>query len=105
MTSDHTNPAESNRRRPSQRERLLELLQSHGGAWVPLPEILDLQVAQYGARIFELRRAGYQIENRQEGEHTYFRLLGFTAPVSAPKHPQSVQGELFDLTPPHRDLG
>src|SRR4029077_16943774 len=108
MTSDHTNPAESNRRRPSQRERLLELLQSHGGAWVPLPEILDLQVAQYGARIFELRRAGYQIENRQEGEHSWFRLL--SAPVKKaaesaafPKQPQAAQGELF--TPAHRDLG
>jgi hypothetical protein len=91
--------------RLNQRERLLELLRSHNGAWVPLPEILDLHIAQYAARIFELRRAGYQIENRQEGEHSWFRLLGFTAPVSAPasKPMQSAQGELF--TPAHRDLG
>jgi hypothetical protein len=89
--------------RLNQRKRILELLRSHDGAWVPLPEILDLQVAQYGARILELRRAGYQIENRQEGEHSWFRLIGFTAPAPAPNQPQSAQGELFAAQ--HKDLG
>jgi hypothetical protein len=97
--------------RLNQRERILELLRSHDGAWVPLPEILALHIAQYAARIFELRRAGYQIENRQEGEHSWFRLLpeksflrkGSSEPAHAPKPVQSEQGELF--TPAHRDLG
>ena len=102
LPSDHNQLPDCNHRL-TQRDRLLQLLQSRSGAWVPLPEILNLQVAQYGARIFELRRAGYQIENKQEGEHTYFRLLGFTTPVSASKQPQSAQGELFALQ--HRDLG
>jgi hypothetical protein len=77
---------------------------SRNGAWIPLPAILALHIAQDGARVHELRHLGYHIENRQEGERSWFRLVGFTTPVRK-REPQSVQGELFDLTQEHRDLG
>jgi hypothetical protein len=103
LASEHSRSLDCNRR-PSQRDRLLEFLRSRNGAWVPLPEILDLHIAQYGARLHELRKAGFIIESRQEGSSSWFRLLGFTAPASAPKRePQFTQGELFAVQ--HRDLG
>ena len=34
--------------------------------WVQLPEILALGIAQYNARIHELRAAGYNIECRKQ---------------------------------------
>ncbi len=63
----------------SQREKLLRLLQEHGG-WVDLGSILELKIAQYSARILDLRRKGYRIENRvlrhSDGQvHSSFRLL------------------------------
>ncbi len=76
----------------TQRERLLRLLEEHSGCWVDLPRILDLRIAQYGARIRELRRElepkGYRIENRVLRSNgrvsSCFRLLP----------PQPPQGEL-----------
>lgn len=64
----------------TQHNRILALLRSYNGDWVPLPKILDLHIAQYGARIKELRNEGYQIENKLleivNGEkHTAFRLI------------------------------
>lgn len=77
----------------TQRERLLRLLEENCGRWVDLPSILGLGVAQYGARIYELRRElqpkGYRIENRTERKdgavHSWFRLV-----------PPRVQDGLFD---------
>jgi hypothetical protein len=51
--------------RVSQCERLLTLLKSRSG-WVGLDEILGLRIAQFSARILELRRDGYTITNRIE---------------------------------------
>jgi hypothetical protein len=66
-------------RRPTQCERILEVLRDANGEWVPLPKILALGIAQYNARIFQLRAAGHDIENRTEevdGEtHSWYRLL------------------------------
>lgn len=83
--------------RDTQRDRVLALLKS--GREVALPELLRLGVAQYNARILELRRMGYQIENRTErvaGEtHSWFRLI-------------EESGRLFPDIPEsayHRDLG
>lgn len=59
----------------SQRDRLLALLESRLREWVPLPRILDLGIAQYNARIYELRRLGHRIENKQEGDRSWFRLV------------------------------
>jgi hypothetical protein len=52
--------------RATQRGRLLDLLRSRAGQWIPLPEILALGFAQFGARILELRRSGHTILNRTE---------------------------------------
>lgn len=50
--------------RATQRDQILRLLVQAGGAEVPLPRILELKISQFGARILELRRAGYHIVNR-----------------------------------------
>ena len=65
--------------RPRQRDRLLALLKSRAPAWVPLPDILSLRIAQYNARFFELRRLGHRIESRQQAEHSWFRLVTSSA--------------------------
>lgn len=61
-----------------QRQAILNLLQANLNEWVPLPEILRLGIAQYNARILELRREGHIIENKLKGEngtrHSWFRL-------------------------------
>lgn len=74
---------------------ILELLRKTPGEWVPLPKILDLGVAQYNARVWDLRKKGFVIENRTKVEqvldqgfapgdpnatthdvrHSWFRLL------------------------------
>jgi hypothetical protein len=64
----------------NQRARLLAPLIEARGGWVGLPTILALGIAQYNTRFYELRRLGFQIENRkQRGSdgvvHSYFRLL------------------------------
>lgn len=67
MSSDHH----------TQRGRILRLLLEARGDWVPLPAIVAL-AAQYSARIFELRRRGFRIENRTQkvgdSRHSWFRL-------------------------------
>jgi hypothetical protein len=45
--------------------RILAILRARDGTWVPLPEIMAC-AAQQNARIFELRRCGFTIENRTE---------------------------------------
>lgn len=69
----------ANTRRGTQCERLLRFFEERQGQWVPLPEILALGIAQFGARILELRRSGYVIENRREhagkAVHSWYRLV------------------------------
>lgn len=65
--------------RNTQRAAILRLLIAARGAWVPLPNILVLGIAQYNARIFELRALGFRIENKIERDadgqvHSWFRL-------------------------------
>ncbi len=71
----------------TQRTRILRLLIDARGGWVSLPEIMAC-AAQYNARILELRRLGFSIENRTERvggvRHSWFRLLNSPAP-SAPE--------------------
>jgi biotin operon repressor len=63
--------------RASQRERILELLSAARGNWVSLPQV-QACAAQYNARVFELRRLGYRIENKiREADgvrRSWFRL-------------------------------
>jgi hypothetical protein len=96
----------------TQRSRILRLLIDAHGAWIPLPEIMAY-AAQYNARILELRRLGFNVENRTERvdgvRHSWFRLLSSpTPPVPAPKpepapatewkdRPRSTGLPLFDL--------
>jgi hypothetical protein len=77
-----------NAARQTQSAEILRLLTDARGAWVPLPQILDLGIAQYSARIFELRRAGHHIENKTESvngrRRSWFRLVESPTP-EAPK--------------------
>jgi hypothetical protein len=77
----------SNHARNNQQKQILDLLRSKTPGWVPLPEILALRVAQYSARILELRRSGHTIENKTERKdgcrHSWFRLV--EKPATTPK--------------------
>ena len=55
-----------NAKHTTQRARLLALLRSRGEEWIPLPEILALGFAQFGARLLEIRRDGHSILNKIE---------------------------------------
>jgi len=70
-------------KRKSQGAALLRLLIDAHGSWVPLPQILALGIAQYNARILELRRLGFLIENKTErvndARHSWFRLVNSPA--------------------------
>jgi hypothetical protein len=64
--------------RATQRGRILELLIAAYGDWISLPKIMEC-AAQYNARIHELRRGGFQIENNTKKvngvRHSWFRLV------------------------------
>lgn len=76
----------------TQHDKLLNLLR--GRDWVPLYEILHLDIAQYGRVINDLRKKKYIIENRFVGvvdgkKHTEFKLTyepprQSTAPIIKP---------------------
>jgi hypothetical protein len=58
--------------RRTQKERLLELLKEKKGLGIYVYEIMmprpqGLGIAQYGARILELRREGHNIKNTKPG--------------------------------------
>ncbi len=57
--------------------KLMNLFRARPNQWIPLPEILSLGIAQYNARILELRIEGEKIENRIErvdGQtHSWFK--------------------------------
>ncbi len=79
----------TNKRPPNartQRAKILDLLASARGEWVPLPKISEC-AAQYNARIFELRKAGYRIANRTreiDGQRcSWFRLESTPAMTAA----------------------
>lgn len=62
----------------TQRGQILHLLESQAGEWVPSYQLAAIAL-QYGARVLELRRTGYNIENKAEhinGQtHGAFRLV------------------------------
>jgi hypothetical protein len=81
----------------TQRARILRLLIEARGAWVPLPEIM-VCAAQYNARILELRRMGFNVENKTErvngARHSWFRLVTSSAapaPKPEPTKPQEMK--------------
>lgn len=66
--------------RKTQNQRILTLLETYNGEWVSLVRILDLRIANYRARISELRKQGYNIlcekQRTETGElHTKYRLI------------------------------
>ncbi len=62
-----------------QKDRLLSFFKEHPNTWIPLPKILQLGIAQYNARIYDLRYQGIIIENKWkiiEGvKHSWFRYV------------------------------
>jgi hypothetical protein len=62
-----------------QARRLHVFLATRANQWIALPEILGLGIAQYNARIHELRQQGYTILNkteRKEGQrHSWFMYV------------------------------
>lgn len=62
----------------SQRGAILALLIQAHGNWIGLPEIAACAM-QYNARLWELRRLGFKIENRIRDvggvRHSWFRLI------------------------------
>jgi hypothetical protein len=68
----------------TQTARILRLLMDARGAWVPLFEIMSC-AAQYNARLWSLRRLGFQIENKTQRDdsgvvHSWYRLVSPPAP-------------------------
>lgn len=66
-------------RENSGHEKIRKLFEAHPNEWVPLTEVLRLQVAQYNSRIKELRAEGYTIKNKTEyvgsSKHSWFMYL------------------------------
>src|SRR5690242_6001327 len=98
-------------RRPCQTARIVDLLRSRSPHWVSLPEILELRISQYSARIHQARHKwGLPIENRTEivggKKHSWFRLVENPRPLSTlqPEYSASVSApSLFgELAPESR---
>ena len=94
--------------RATQSERILALLRSR--EWVDLPTILDLRIANYRARLSELRAKGYVIWNRKEEgpdgvTHSWYKLSRVNGPNDCPealapvvpRQPVSVRAEQQSL--------
>jgi hypothetical protein len=87
--------------RKTQRARILGLLIDARGQWVALPEIMAC-AAQYNARIFELRRLGFDIENRTEADtktgahHSWFCLVA--RPAAGTPKPEPLEPAWKDRT-------
>lgn len=64
----------------TQNEKILRLLVSQRGRWVPMPELASAAGAYaVHSRISDLRREGHQIETRIEGsrpKRSFYRLVG-----------------------------
>jgi hypothetical protein len=84
--------------RKTQRAEILRLLLDAKGGWVPLPEIMAC-AAQYNARLFEIRRLGFTVENRTERDESgnvlsWYRLVpGVPAEASIPEPAQETPTE------------
>jgi hypothetical protein len=85
---DRSTPSGSPGCAKTRRARILRVLIDARGALVPLPEI-EACAALYNARLFELRRLGFHIENRTERDdagavHSRYRLVNSPAPAESP---------------------
>ena len=105
---------EPRRRRLRQLDHLINLLKTRSPEYVDVPEILDLGIYQYNARVGEARGLGYRIEAKPGGGA--FRLvtrpaIAATAPTPTPtpnaeptEQPVSLFGDLQPIER-HRDDG
>jgi hypothetical protein len=94
----------------TQRARILCLLIAARDGSVSLPDIMAC-AAQYNARVLELRRLGFVIENKTErvngARHSWFRLVSLRSPAPKPEpaksepeckeRPRATGLPLFDL--------
>jgi hypothetical protein len=93
------------------RQAILDRLVAERGGWVPAIELSRLSI-QYSARIHEIRKLGFAVENRTEhvaGKvHGFYRLaLGVSQPAVKPAEipqpkPQPREGSLSlfgDISP------
>jgi hypothetical protein len=99
----------------SQQKRILWALQAAFPDWVPAPALSRISL-QYSARIYTLRKAGWQIANRVEVgsdgvKRGYFRLATpgtLPNPTSKTGPPPIADNSLFGTITPvqrHRDDG
>lgn len=89
----------------TQRGRLLALLKARANVWIPLAQVMAIAGPQYGARVHELRGLGHRIENFQQGERSWFRLV-IKTPTPTPVVEISREPELlFTAEARHRDDG
>jgi hypothetical protein len=90
----------------SQRARILRLLIEARGGWVPSPAIAEC-AQQYNARLFELRRLNFRIENRvaeQNGTRlSSFRLVSSPAQAISPSTSPAAERDEDDpqMIPPN----
>lgn len=71
--------------RKSQRTRILELLVENANEWVSLKKIMGLKIANHTARLTEIKKEWFVIENKTEWKknwyfgspqkHSYYRLV------------------------------
>ena len=67
---------------PSQEDKLADMFISNPGKWIPLPDILDMRISQYGRAIHSLRhKHKMKIENcpkyckEDRSTHSWFRYI------------------------------
>jgi hypothetical protein len=95
-----------------QRQRILNMLIAAHGEFIPAVELARVSL-QYNARIFEIRRLGYNVESRTSHPHgrggvvhSWFRLIPFTTDSSTRPEAQAEPDDalLFaDMREKHRD--
>ena len=91
--------------RANQRSRILGLLIAARGDWVSLLSI-KAEACQYNARILELRRLGFQIENKIreiDGGNVWFRMVRmswFRIDAAPPKAPSELGASRSVATAP-----
>lgn len=84
--------------RANQRSRILGLLIAARGDWVSLLSI-KAEACQYNARILELRRLGFQIENKIR-EIDGVRMSWFRIDAAPPKAPSELGASRSVATAP-----
>jgi hypothetical protein len=92
-----TNPSSTHRQGSTQRDRILRLLAEACG-WVAASELAKVSL-QYSARIFELRRLGYDIRNRVLLTNDGRKLGAFRLESQTTQRPQCSQPAEHTATP------